>query len=59
MPEASFGRATRWLTCRQSTLPLVRERGSLALTKQQIEARPVWNLCTYSLYLLAVNVLKV
>jgi len=39
-------------------LPLVRAKQvRLALTN--IEARPVWNLCTYSLYLLAVNVLKV
>jgi dTDP-4-amino-4,6-dideoxygalactose transaminase len=45
MPEAEFGRATRWLTC--LTLDPVafgadREQLRTALAKQQIEARPVW-----------------
>jgi pyridoxal phosphate-dependent aminotransferase EpsN len=45
MPEASFGRATRWLTC--LTIDPVacgvdREQVRQALAKQQIEVRPVW-----------------
>jgi dTDP-4-amino-4,6-dideoxygalactose transaminase len=45
MPEAVFGRATRWLTC--LTIDPVafgtdREQVRLALAQQQIEARPVW-----------------
>lgn len=45
MPEASFGRATRWLTC--LTIDPVafgadREQVRLALASHQIEARPVW-----------------
>jgi dTDP-4-amino-4,6-dideoxygalactose transaminase len=45
MPEAAFGRATRWLTC--LTIDPVafgadREQVRTALAKQQIEARPVW-----------------
>ena len=45
MPEAAFGRATRWLTC--LTIDPVafgadREQIRIALAKQQIEARPVW-----------------
>jgi pyridoxal phosphate-dependent aminotransferase EpsN len=45
MPEACFGRATRWLTC-LTIDPLAfgsdREQVRLALAKQQIESRPVW-----------------
>ena len=45
MPEASFGRSTRWLTC--LTIDPVafgadREQVRLALSSQNIEARPVW-----------------
>jgi pyridoxal phosphate-dependent aminotransferase EpsN len=45
MPEATFGKATRWLTC--LTIDPVafgadREHVRLALAQQQIEARPVW-----------------
>ncbi|HEY5139964.1 MAG TPA: DegT/DnrJ/EryC1/StrS family aminotransferase, partial [Methylococcales bacterium] len=45
MPEASFGRSTRWLTC--LTIDPVafgvdREQIRLALNSQNIEARPVW-----------------
>jgi dTDP-4-amino-4,6-dideoxygalactose transaminase len=45
MPEADFGRATRWLTC--LTIDPVafgcdREQIRLALAKRQIETRPVW-----------------
>ncbi|WP_414585240.1 DegT/DnrJ/EryC1/StrS family aminotransferase [Scytonema sp. PCC 10023] len=45
MPEAAFGRATRWLTC--LTIDPVafgadREQVRLALGEQQIETRPVW-----------------
>jgi dTDP-4-amino-4,6-dideoxygalactose transaminase len=45
MPEASFGRATRWLTC--LTLDPHRsgitcEQLRLALAANQIESRPVW-----------------
>ncbi len=45
MPEASFGRATRWLTCltiNSTAFGADREQVRLALAKQQIEARPVW-----------------
>ncbi|WP_035139417.1 DegT/DnrJ/EryC1/StrS family aminotransferase [Fischerella sp. PCC 9605] len=45
MPEASFGRATRWLTCLTidpQTFGANREQVRLALAEQQIEARPVW-----------------
>jgi pyridoxal phosphate-dependent aminotransferase EpsN len=45
MPEASFGRSTRWLTC--LTIDPVafgadREQIRLALSSKNIEARPVW-----------------
>jgi dTDP-4-amino-4,6-dideoxygalactose transaminase len=45
MPEASFGRSTHWLTC--LTIDPVafgadREQVRLALSNQNIEARPVW-----------------
>ena len=45
MPEALFGRATRWLTCltiNPTAFGADREHVRLALAKQQIEARPVW-----------------
>lgn len=45
MPEAPFGRATRWLTCltiNPSAFGADREQVRVALAKQQIEARPVW-----------------
>jgi pyridoxal phosphate-dependent aminotransferase EpsN len=45
MPEASFGRATRWLTCLTIDPDLFggdRERVRLALAQEQIETRPVW-----------------
>ncbi|NEQ28533.1 MAG: pyridoxal phosphate-dependent aminotransferase, partial [Microcoleus sp. SIO2G3] len=45
MPEASFGHATRWLTCLTidpATFGADREQVRLALAEQQIEARPVW-----------------
>jgi dTDP-4-amino-4,6-dideoxygalactose transaminase len=45
MPEAAFGRATRWLTCLTIDPDLFgcdRERVRLALAQEQIEARPVW-----------------
>ncbi|MBO3460063.1 DegT/DnrJ/EryC1/StrS family aminotransferase [Aetokthonos hydrillicola Thurmond2011] len=45
MPEAAFGRATRWLTCLTIDPELFgadREQVRLALAKQQIETRPVW-----------------
>ncbi len=45
MPEAPFGRPTRWLTC-LTINPVAfgadREQVRLALAKQEIEARPVW-----------------
>jgi dTDP-4-amino-4,6-dideoxygalactose transaminase len=45
MPEASYGRATRWLTC-ITIDPIAfgadREQVRLALAKEHIEARPVW-----------------
>lgn len=45
MPEASWGRATRWLTCitvDPSQLGVDREAIRLALEAENIEARPVW-----------------
>lgn len=45
MPETSFGRATRWLTCltiNPAAFGAAREQVRLALAQQQIEARPVW-----------------
>jgi dTDP-4-amino-4,6-dideoxygalactose transaminase len=45
MPEAAFGRATRWLTCltiAPDAFGCDRETLRLALAAQQIEARPVW-----------------
>jgi dTDP-4-amino-4,6-dideoxygalactose transaminase len=45
MPEASFGKATRWLTCLTIDPNLFgsdREQVRLALVEEQIEARPVW-----------------
>jgi dTDP-4-amino-4,6-dideoxygalactose transaminase len=45
MPEAGFGRATRWLTC-LTIDPIAfgcdREQIRLALAAQHIESRPVW-----------------
>lgn len=45
MPEAAFGKATRWLTCLTIDPNLFgsdREQVRLALAEEQIEARPVW-----------------
>ncbi|WP_036487780.1 aminotransferase class I/II-fold pyridoxal phosphate-dependent enzyme [Myxosarcina sp. GI1] len=45
MPEADFGRATRWLTCLtidSTAFGVDRDRVRLALAKRQVEARPVW-----------------
>jgi dTDP-4-amino-4,6-dideoxygalactose transaminase len=45
MPEAAFGRATRWLTCLTidpAAFGADREKVRIELAKQQIEARPVW-----------------
>jgi len=45
MPEASFGRCTRWLTCitiDPAAAGTDREKVRLALAEQNIEARPVW-----------------
>ena len=45
MPEADFGKATRWLTCLtidQAAFGANREQLRLALAEEQIEARPVW-----------------
>ncbi len=45
MPEATWGVATRWLTCLTidpDAFGSDREQLRLALTKAQIEARPVW-----------------
>lgn len=45
MPEAIFGRATRWLTCLTidpEVFGADREQVRLALAEQKIEARPVW-----------------
>jgi pyridoxal phosphate-dependent aminotransferase EpsN len=45
MPEASFGRATRWLTCLTidpAKFGRDREEIRLTLAQQKIETRPVW-----------------
>jgi dTDP-4-amino-4,6-dideoxygalactose transaminase len=45
MPEASFGRSTRWLTCLTidpEKFGSDREQVRLALAAQNIETRPVW-----------------
>jgi dTDP-4-amino-4,6-dideoxygalactose transaminase len=45
MPEASFGRATRWLTCitiDPEKFGRDREEIRLTLAQQKIETRPVW-----------------
>lgn len=45
MPEATFGRATRWLTCLTvdpDAFGVDREQIRLVLSQQQIEVRPVW-----------------
>jgi dTDP-4-amino-4,6-dideoxygalactose transaminase len=45
MPEASYGRSTRWLSCltiNPEKFGCDRETVRLALAEQQIESRPVW-----------------
>ena len=45
MPEAAFGRATRWLSCitiNPAEFGANREQVRSSLAEQQIEARPVW-----------------
>jgi len=45
MPEAPYGRSSRWLTCITVDPRLIgadREKVRLALEEQNIEARPVW-----------------
>lgn len=45
MPEASFGRSTRWLSCltiNPQVAPTDREKVRLALDAANIESRPVW-----------------
>ncbi len=45
MPEANYGRTTRWLTCLTidpEKFGMDREAVRLALAEKQIEARPVW-----------------
>jgi len=45
MPEASFGKSTRWLTCLTidpTAFGADREQVRLALAQEKIEARPVW-----------------
>lgn len=45
MPEASFGRSSRWLTCLTINANLFgadREQVRLVLAEQNIEARPIW-----------------
>ncbi len=45
MPEAVFGRVTRWLTCLtidSATFGATREQIRLTLAEEQIETRPVW-----------------
>ena len=45
MPEADYGRCTRWLTCitiDPTVAGIHREKLRLALAEENIEARPVW-----------------
>jgi dTDP-4-amino-4,6-dideoxygalactose transaminase len=45
MPEAEFGRATRWLTCltiNPQAFGADREKVRLGLAEKKIESRPVW-----------------
>ena len=45
MPEAAFGKSTRWLTCltiNPAAFGADREQVRLALVQEKIEARPVW-----------------
>ncbi|MEG4632708.1 DegT/DnrJ/EryC1/StrS family aminotransferase [Microcoleus sp. AR_TQ3_B6] len=45
MPEAAFGKSTRWLTCLTidpAAFGADREQVRLALAQKKIEARPVW-----------------
>ncbi len=45
MPEANYGRSTRWLSCIMidpQVAGLDREKVRLALAEENIEARPVW-----------------
>jgi dTDP-4-amino-4,6-dideoxygalactose transaminase len=45
MPEAAFGKSTRWLTCLTidpAAFGADREQVRLALAQEKIEARPVW-----------------
>ena len=45
MPEANYGRCTRWLTCAAidaEAFSADRESVRLALAADNIEARPVW-----------------
>jgi len=45
MPEAEYGRSTRWLTCltiNRRQAGVTREDVRLALEREDIEARPVW-----------------
>ncbi len=45
MPEAAYGRCTRWLTCitiDPTTAGIDRDAVRLALARENIEARPVW-----------------
>lgn len=45
MPEAGYGRCTRWLTCLTidpAVAGIDREKVRLALAEENIEARPVW-----------------
>jgi pyridoxal phosphate-dependent aminotransferase EpsN len=45
MPEADYGRCTRWLTCitiDPEAAGMDRENVRLAMTEENIEARPVW-----------------
>lgn len=44
MPEAGYGRATRWLTCAlvDAQVGINREALRVALEQEDIEARPVW-----------------
>jgi pyridoxal phosphate-dependent aminotransferase EpsN len=45
MPEADYGRCTRWLTCitiDPEAAGMDREKVRLAMTAENIESRPVW-----------------
>ena len=42
MPEATYGRSTRWLSCCLVESQTIRDRAIMHFTDERIDARPVW-----------------